>query len=273
MKKGKRLDSSDFSFDNRPRTFEQIFHGYPSFDPDHGEEKHPSKLVSITLEHIKDICLFSDRHPPDFPASLASRNVYFNIVFESQDQFQRFISYYGLEKYGVYYIMAEDFAKRIGIDMASGVINNQDERHKNGKVVTNFTSSYFNFSHPHKAPHKEISEKLKSIREDEKKVANYLDWIGTSGGAITICFKNEKDKANTLKALGLEAEYGGKYVWCHDVARALGIELLPCEFKEKEYTGREKKLEEMVITDDDYERLGIDRDKYKWHLQRQKAQK
>ena len=113
-----------------------------------------------------------------------------------------------------------------------------------------------NFSKYGKKKKPEISEKLKSIRMDEKQLARHIKWTGDTDYHTCVCFNTETEKANTVKALGLELEYEGKYLWCHDVASVVGVELIPCEFKNKgAYNGSEKKLEEM-IWDPQKDRIG-----------------
>lgn len=255
MKKEQRWASSfssNFSFEDEAPPHEVMFAGYPDFLTDFGDETDPCEAFAMNLEHFKDILLWADQHPPNFPKSLYSRPVYLCIVFESNAQADAFARDAGICP-DIRYIewAGEYFAEIFGIDLKKGIMNKAKARKPAPKLgpVINFDSSAYNFTDPRKKPKKEISEKLSSLRNDEKNLAKYLEWTAEGSAYNILCFKTQADKDNTLKALGLEAVYDGRFVWCHDVAKAVGVELIPCPFKEKGmYQGREKRLEEMVIT-------------------------
>lgn len=110
-----------------------------------------------------------------------------------------------------------------------------------------FGTSTMDFGNKPQKP--EIAEKLKQLRASEKQLAKRMEWVADPEYWVCLAFKDEKDKKNLLKALGLELEFGGKYLWCHDVAKSLGVALIPCNFKNKGvYSGKDAKLEGMLLS-------------------------
>lgn len=255
MKKDKAWATSlkgGFSLAGKAPPPEEMFAGYPDFNIDNAKYKDdPCAAIEATFERMREIMLWSDDHPPYFPGSLHARNIWFAIIFESVEQADDFSKQTGLDKYGDKYLLGEEFAEVFGIDMEKGTMKLPPQKKNKAKpnfmLNLNFKGSQADFSKYGKKKKPEISEKLKSIRMDEKQLAQYMKWTGDTDYHTCICFNTEKEKENTVKALGLELEYEGKYLWCHDVARVVGVELIPCDFKNKgAYNGREKKLEEMV---------------------------
>lgn len=254
MKKEKRsvskIGSGSFSFNKQEINIDKIFEGYPDFNMPYGEVENAEADSIVELEHTLKILKWSDEHPPQINA-VQARSIYFCIVFESREQKNSFLQECDLFHIGDKYIAGEDFADAFEIDLNAGKRNKKAS--KKGMAFStmkigsslNFGQSSLTFDKKNKKP--EISEKLKGIRADEKQLAKYMEWCADPEYWICLCFRNEQEKTNMLKALNLELEYNNKYLWCYDVAKSLNVELIPCNFLNKGlYTGREKKLEDLV---------------------------
>lgn len=253
MKREKHLVSKigkgGFSFRGKEPTIEEIFEGYPPFTPPYSEDVDPEKDAVLELEHTLSVLKYSDAHPPKID-TVHGRNIYFCICFESRDQLDDFLHKVDLYRLGDKYLTAEDFAEAFGIDLETGKkdLSQKKSGMVFGKTSMNFGTSSLSFQSP--KGKKEISEKLKAIRADEKDLAKLMEWRADPEYWLCLAFASEKHKQNLLAALGLELEFGGKYLWCHDVAKALDVELLPCTFPNKDvYQGKETRLEALVGED------------------------
>lgn len=255
MKKGKKLVSKvgtgGFSTNKKEINIEEVFAGYPPASPAYGENEDVEADSLAEMEWVLAWLKHSDTHPPKID-NIHGRNNYFCIVFESREQKDEFLHECDLYRIGDKYLEGEIFADAFGIDLATGTIKKRKQNGMAfGKSSLSFGStlsfdgkSQLNLSNAKK---KEISEHLKKVREDEKNLAKYMAWCSEAEYWLALAFRNEKEKENCLKALGLELEYDGKYLWCHDVAKALGVELVPCTFKNKnEYTGHDARIESMI---------------------------
>ena len=195
---------------------------------------------------------WSDAHPPKIH-TLYGRRIFFAICFESRDQKNEFLRECDLYRLGDKYLSGEDCAEAFGIDLATGAKGAVKKKSgmafgKSSLALSSslkFGTSTMNFGS--KSKKSEISEHLKQLRGSERQLAKLMEWRADPEYWICLAFKDEKDKENLLKALGLELEFGGKYLWCHDVAKSLGVDLIPCEFKNKDvYSGNDAKLEAMI---------------------------
>lgn len=259
MKKDKRLvskvSSGAFSFRAEEVSVENVFSGYPSFVAPYSEDVDPEQDALAELNHALEILKFSDENPPQIE-TIHGRSIFFCVCFESREQKNTFLQECDLFRLGDKYLSGEDFAEAFGIDLTTGARNVAAAKKgmafgKSSLALSNslnFGKTSLQFTGKKKKS--EVSEKLKNIRADEKQLAKYMEWCADPEYWICLCFRTESEKANMLKALGLELEFGGKYLWGHDVAKALGKELVPCPFKNKGlYSGRETKLEAMVGED------------------------
>lgn len=259
MKKEKLLVSKvgkgGFSLGKKEVDIAEVFEGYPDFQPPYGEEMDLEKDAILELENARSVLLFSDTHPPKID-TIYGRTINFCICFESREQKNEFLHEAGLYRFGDKYLAAEDFAEAFGIDLESGRKNLAEK--KSGMAFgkssmsfgssLSFGSSSLSFEGTKKK--KEVTEKMKQIRASEKELAKLMEWRADPEYWICLAFSSESHKTNLLKALGLELEFDGKYLWCHDVAKSLGVELLPCTYKNKDvYSGNESKLEAMIGDD------------------------
>ena len=258
MKKEKLLVSKigkgGFSFGMKEKSPEDVFRGYPPLDVPYGEDVDMEADGIIELEHALEWLLWSDTHPPQID-TIYGRTTFFCVCFESREQKNAFLQECGLYRIGDKYLSGEDFAEAFGIDLATGT--KDDAAKKSGMAFgknslnlsssLKFGSSNLKFGKKEK---QEVSEHLKNLRSSEKKLAKLMEWRADPEYWVCLAFKNDMDKTNLLKALGLELEWNGKYLWCHDVANALGMTLIPCEYQNKDaYSGNESKLEAMVAQD------------------------
>lgn len=257
MKKEKHSvinDSTSFSFDENNVDYDKVFEGYPPFEPPYDEvDRSFETNMRIALEHVFTILKYSDEHPPYVPSEACGRSIFLYIIFESSDQIIDFKKQIKKAKVDGIDFKAEEFAEAVGIDLTTGKLQRKSSSQSasNGLNFTqnnslNFGTSSFDFNSSKKKP--EISDQLKAIREDEKNLAKYMKWTAENNYFLSLCFLSENEKENMLKALNLQPECNGRFLWCHDVARVLGIELLPCHFKNKQayVSGRDKKLENLV---------------------------
>ncbi len=257
MKKGLDFSFKTFSANNKAPSIEEIFEGYPSFEVPYPEDEDYSRDEAIAFEHARNILLWSDQHPPK-TGNILDSNIYFVICFESRDQKEELLEKQGLLQAGDKYLSAYDFAAAMGIDLKTGQRCEKKAVKKGlnflgGGKGLNFTSSLsfgnntgLDFGGLSKK--KEISEELKAIRKDEKKVAEYMQWTADPEYWICICFNTKEERENCLKAIGLPLEYNDRYMWGLDFAKSFGIELTPCPHKQKDvYSGREKRLESFVV--------------------------
>lgn len=260
MKKGKKLVSKigtgGFSTNKKEVNIEEVFAGYPPFAPAYGEIEDVEADSQAELEWVLEWLLHSDKHPPKID-TVHGRNIYFCIIFESREQKDEFLYECDLYRIGDKYLAGEVFAEAFGIDLKTGTKKERKQKGMAfGKSSLSFGSSLsfdtqgqFNFGTGPKK--KELSEHLKKVREDEKNLAKYMEWCAEAEYWFALAFRTEEEKANCLKALGLELEYDGKYLWCHDVAKALGVELVPCTFKNKNaYSGHDARIESMIYYKD-----------------------
>lgn len=260
MRKGKRSATkpgkTGFSFDNVPAADDlDTFEGYPAFHAwDDG--KTIEENCRLSMQSWLACLKHSDKHPPKLASDYEEFSWPYNltIVFESFDQkcvfFEKYMPQLGdfmLE------IIGSRIAEAFHIDLETGSpVAPYIAPEKKDNKKFNFSSS-FNFSQTqldfgNKKPEKTVPETLQNIRAEEKKLASYLLWTEQGDYYSNIMFKTEKEKSNFLKALNLEAEFDGKYIWGPDFAKALGLEVIPCEFKNKPlYAGRERRLEELII--------------------------
>ena len=192
------------------------------------------------LEYVLNCMKYCDSHPPQTGNVLDSPH-YIVIVFESREQKDQWLKDCDLYRLGDKYLEAEYFASTFGIDLKKGTIKNKAIK-KESKLQFSSGLNFGNFG-PAK---KEISETLKSIRKDERQLNDYLDWVVQSDFWLCLCFPDETQKANLLKALGLELEWD-KYLWCHDVAKVVKLDLVPCTYKQRAFSGKQDpKLCELV---------------------------
>lgn len=261
MKKEKLLVSKvgkgGFSLGKKEVDVAEVFEGYPSFTPPYSEEIDLELDAVLELENARNLLLFSDSHPPKID-TIYGRSIYFCICFESREQKDEFLREVDLYRFGDKYLAGEDFAEAFGIDLETGKRNKVQQ--KSGMAFgktslsfgssMNFGSSSLSFTSTKKK--KEVTEKMKQLRASEKELAKLMEWRADPEYWICLAFSCEAHKANLLTALGLELEFGGKYLWCHDVAQSLDIELLPCEYKNKDvYSGKDAKIESLIGDDFD----------------------
>lgn len=258
MKKEKHLVSKvgkgGFSLGKEIVSPEEVFEGYPSLEVKYTDNFDLEEDSIRELEHALEWLKWSDTHPPKIH-TLYGRHIFFTICFESRDQKNEFLRECDLYRLGDKYLSGEDFAEAFGIDLATGTkgAGKKKSGMSFGKSSLSLSSSLkfgtstMNFGIKSKKP--EVSEHLKQLRASERQLAKLMEWRADPEYWICLAFKDEKDKENLLKALGLDLEFGGKYLWCHDVAKSLGIDLVPCDFKNKDvYSGNEAKLEAMVLS-------------------------
>lgn len=256
MKKDKLLVSKigkgGFSLAQKNISPQEVFLGYPPLEVPYGDEVNIELDSVAELDHALAWLLWSDAHPPRID-SLYGRSIFFAICFESRDQKNEFLHSCDLYRIGDKYITGEDFAGAFGIDLETGLRNKVTKKSGMSFSKASLTlSSSLSFgqsslSFGKKEKKTEISEHLKKLRSNEKELAKLMEWRADPEYWICLAFRSEKEKTNMLKALDLELEFGGKYLWCHDVAKSLGVELIPCPYKNKDtYSGSDKQIESMI---------------------------
>ena len=243
-----KIGAGSFSLNAKKTTFDEALAGYPAFQPTLPQNCDVEHASALELEQCLKVLLYSDEHPPkDSPNGT---NIYFSIVFESREQKDKFLKDLDLFRISDKYLWGEEFAAATGINLKTGTRKKITEKKSSfGNFGVGFSfGSNTNFSFGAK-PKEELSEAAKANKARTKELARYIDWIVDSEYFFCLSFHTEKEKSNCLKALGLELEYGGKYLWCHDVAKVLGMELIPCEFKEKNTykQGTNKRMEDMAF--------------------------
>ena len=256
MKKEKKLVSKvgqgGFSLNKTNRTIGEIFPGFP-LNPDYPEEESFEKNSLVEVEYMRNIFLMCDATPPQLD-SLWGRKEYLCLVFESSEQKDELLHEYDLYRLGNQYIEAETFADAFGIDLLTGTITHKEAKGLSfGKTTTSFSSNMnfgansTTYDFGTKDDKQEISESLKETRAREKELAKWMAWTGDPTYFLCLAFRSKEEKDAFQKAINIQAEYDGKYIWCHDFAKAIGATLVPCLFKNKnDYKSCDKKISEII---------------------------
>lgn len=242
-----KIGAGGFSLSKDKKSIAEALAGYPSLVPEIPEGCSTELASVLELEHCLKIMKYSDEHPPQVDSPHGT-NIYFTVVFESRAQKEKFLKDLDLFRISDKYLWGEEFAAATGINLKTGTRKKVAQKKSAfGNFGTGFSfGGNANFSFGMK-PKEELSEAAKANKARTKELAQYIDWITDSEYFFCLSFRTEQEKENCLKALGLELEFGGKYLWCHDVASVLGLELIPCEFNEKNTyrEGSNKRIEEM----------------------------
>lgn len=264
MKKDKHWASKNngtFDANDTSLLYSTVFEGYPDLVPAYGEKEDLETDSETELLHVLKWLKFADEKPPKIN-SVHGRNIYFTIVFESRDQKNDFLNQCDLFKIGDKYITGEDFAEAFGINLKTGERN--EKKRKSGVSFANIANNAgknFNFTcdatKHFQCPEiqfgnvkkkKEVGEKLKEIRKSEKETQEFLLWSCDTEYYVCIAFKTEKEKENMLKAVNMSLEFEGKYLWGPTLAKNLGIEVIPCTFKNVRVESRlDKKIESVTM--------------------------
>ena len=253
MKKGRRfiiskVSNGDFSLDEGSafslEPSEQP-HPFPDFDiPPVNYTGNQEHDAADELRYVHDSLLWADKHPPQTGDVLDSP-VFLTVVFESRSQKETFLENIGMYKYGDKYFSFKDWFNAFDIDVKKGIPVSIRPLQSEEENLSFSAGNDFDFSGFGKkeSPAEKVGETLKNIRADEKHTADYLAWAVDPSFWFCICFETEEQKANFQKSLGVLAEtYAGfDLIWGHDFAAPFHVELEPCDFKPRLWSGREDK--------------------------------
>lgn len=255
MKKGKRftisnVNTGDFSLEeNQNFNFDHAESSdpFPGFDiPAVQYTGNQEKDAAAELRYVHDSLQWVDKHPPNTDDILDSP-IFLVIVFESRNQQNAFLNDIGMFKYGDKYFSYLDWCNVFKIDTknAAPVVidigqQNQEDDTLSFDLDLSFDFSDFGEKKPQK---KEIGDTLKNIRNEEKRTSDYLAWAVDPSFWFCICFRTEDQKENFKKSLGISSEqYAGfDVIWGHDFAKPFHVDLKPCDFKPRIWSGKEDK--------------------------------
>ncbi len=254
MKKGKRftisnVNTGDFSFgDDQGFNFDNAEPSdpFPGFDvPAVKYTGNQESDAADELRYVHDSLQWVDKHPPK-TGDILDSPIFLTVVFESRSQLSAFLKDIGMFKYGDKYFSYLDWCNIFGIDTENGtsflpgIEQQQEDNSFSFNLDTSFDFSDFGEK---KTQKEEIGETLKNIRNDEKRTADYLAWAVDPSFWFCICFHTEKQKFNFQKSLGIMSErYAGfDLIWGHDFAKPFNMELEPCDFKPRIWSGKEDK--------------------------------
>lgn len=244
MRKSKKLeiskvDSGDFTFNDElfamsSKKTKPIdpFKGFDIPDPDFSEDME--KDMASMLAYTHDALLWIDKHPPK--TNFILDTIHFLIVcFEYRKQRDTFLKDIGVFKYANRHVPYTVFVNLFKIDVVSGKrvdISSWAKAKKEQKpqiaIDLNLDLDLGGFG----KPKKQIGEKLKNIRADEKKTAEFLSFGGDTSFWFSVLFETDKQKVNFIKSLDLKPDKVDNFdvVWGADFAKKFYVDLVPCPF-------------------------------------------
>ncbi len=233
MRSNKRLEKSrftddTFSFEDNTIEFDKVYPDFPIDLPDYNEEDENWVNFKKETQYFHDCLVYADSHPPQGIKGHLFSTAFVCVVFQSQEQSETFLKHVDLFRYSNLLFDSDQFCKQTGVDIKKKKIVKKKST-KKAKSDFSFTVPSFDLG-GFEQKKEEVSEVIKDIRQNEKKVADYMEWTTSTNFYFIITFKDEEEKKAFLDTVGMEAEYSGKYINGLEFAK-----LFDCKLPEMSY--------------------------------------